>query len=250
MKPITFFASVLVILLSAPAAWALSEKPPAQVFPIAANGRISVDNVNGNVTLEAWDRSEVSIEATKSGKTDAEIKGLEIHVEAKPDWIDIETRYPQSGWFGSSGGSVDYVIKMPAGLTVDTVQLVNGNLVMHGITGTTKAESVNGTITVADLSGDASLETVNGTIDAGFARIDRGQSLAFESVNGSINIHVPASADADVSVETVNGRVSQDLGLDEDKGQFVGSTVKGRLGSGGARLSIETVNGSVTLERQ
>ena len=37
-----------------------------QTYPLSANGRVSVSNVNGSIVVEAWDRNEVHLEATKT----------------------------------------------------------------------------------------------------------------------------------------------------------------------------------------
>ena len=36
-----------------------------QSYPLSANGRVSVSNVNGSIEMIAWDRNEVRLEATK-----------------------------------------------------------------------------------------------------------------------------------------------------------------------------------------
>ena len=34
-----------------------------QTYPLTPNGRVSVSNVNGSITVKAWDRSEVKLES-------------------------------------------------------------------------------------------------------------------------------------------------------------------------------------------
>ena len=36
-----------------------------QSYPISPNGRVSVSNVNGSIVIDAWDKNEVRLEATK-----------------------------------------------------------------------------------------------------------------------------------------------------------------------------------------
>ena len=68
-----------------------------------------------------------------------------------------------------------------------------------------------------------------------------------DSVNGSVTVRIPSAADADVTIETLNGGISDDFGFHVEKGEFVGRSVKERLGAGGARLAVDTVNGRVAI---
>jgi DUF4097 and DUF4098 domain-containing protein YvlB len=60
---------------------------------------------------------------------------------------------------------------------------------------------------------------------------------------------VPGNADAAISAETVTGSIDNDLGLEVDKGQYVGSSLHGTLGSGASKVSVETVNGRISFKR-
>ena len=80
--------------------------------------------------------------------------------------------------------------------------------------------------------------------------MDKGQSVDLESVNGAITLKLPAKANAQVDAETVNGKITNDFKLAVEKGQWVGSSMEGRVGSGGARISIETVNGNIGINKR
>ncbi len=49
-----------------------------QTYQITANGRDSVSNVNGSIVVEAWDRNEVRLEATKIADTREALADVEI----------------------------------------------------------------------------------------------------------------------------------------------------------------------------
>ena len=56
-----------------------------QTYPLNANGRVSVSNVNGSIIVEAWDRNEVHLEAVKIADSKEALADVEIRVDAKPD---------------------------------------------------------------------------------------------------------------------------------------------------------------------
>jgi DUF4097 and DUF4098 domain-containing protein YvlB len=244
-------------LLTGTLAFAETKEEPVQTFPLQAGGYLSLENINGDVTIEGWEKNEVSISAVKKGSI-KDIERIEIAVELDKydgkDWIDIETEYvePRGGFlsFLKSAGSVDYTIKAPSDAILDDIELVNGNLKVSGITGYLSLSTVNGSITATGMAGDASVETVNGNLDLSFDKMSGGQSVDLESVNGAIALRIPAKANAQVDAETLNGNISNEFGLTVEKEQWVGRSMEGLVGSGGARITIETVNGNIDVKKR
>ena len=94
---------------------------------------------------------------------------------------------------------------------------------------------------------DAEFSTVNGNLEVAFDELGGGQQVSLESVNGSLKLTVPSHADAEFDASTVHGRISNDLGLEVEKGRWVGSSLKGSLGGGSAQVTLENVNGSIDI---
>jgi len=253
-------SSMLVVfssLLIGTLAFAETRKEPAQTFPLQAGGYLSLENVNGDVTIEGWKKNEVSISAVKNGKS-KDLDRIKIVVEVDKyegkDWIHIETEYVESrdGFlsFLKSAGSIDYTIKAPSDAILEDIELVNGNLKVAGITGYLSLGTVNGSITATGMAGNAWVETVNGNLDLSFDKMSDGQTVDLESVNGAIMLRIPAKTNAQVDAETLNGNISSEFGLTVERGEWVGRSMEGLVGSGGARITIETVNGSIDIKKR
>ena len=131
-------------------------------------------------------------------------------------------------------------------LTVGSA-LATGSLTVSGLTGLVRAELVNGDLKASGLAGSVDLNTVNGTVRLELDKVGSGQRLVLESVNGSVELRLPASASADVEAETVNGGISNDFGLEVRKNEDVGRELYGSIGGGGADIRLETVNGGIRL---
>ncbi|MDQ3801521.1 MAG: hypothetical protein M3384_19035, partial [Acidobacteriota bacterium] len=67
-----------------------------QTYPLNANGRVSVSNVNGSITVEAWDRNEVKLIAVKTADSRETLAEVELLINARPDSFSVETDY--SSW--------------------------------------------------------------------------------------------------------------------------------------------------------
>lgn len=221
-------------------------------FTLDDGGRFSVSNVNGSITVTGGSGDTVEIVATKRADNQKELDEIEIMITDSADEITVETELGKSNsWWshGSSSGQVTYDITVPAGTTLDSVETVNGDVDISGVSGKVVAESVNGDLEIRNLVGDVRLSTVNGSIKADFDRLEGDQSVKAETVNGRVTMMLPEDADCQVSADTLNGGISAgDFGLKADKG-FVGSDLNGKIGSGSARLNIDTVNGSIKIKK-
>lgn len=277
----TLSLSILsLLLLSAGAARAdetVTEKL-AKTYPLTANGSLSLKNVNGNVTLEAWDRNEVQVEAEKKVKAgDAaearQILGkVRIDVQASASAVRIETKMPKredrSFWDLLTGNdasiNVTYHVKVPRGAIVEADN-VNGNVQLTGTRGTGRLETVNGNIQVAGTAGALVLEstngrirvtgaegtvkasTTNGGIEAELTRLAAGKELGFSTTNGGVTVRLPRDARLSLDVATTNGSI--DSAFEVDGGQSTRRSLTGTINGGGPRLHIRTTNGSVDLEQ-
>jgi DUF4097 and DUF4098 domain-containing protein YvlB len=220
-------------------------------FKLDKGGRISLENINGDVSVVGGKGKMVEVVAYKQAGTQEYLDAIEIHVKATDEVIFIETEHPSSNkkskWGRNSSGSVSYVLTVPASVSLDSVETVNGDVEISGVSGDVSAATVNGDVEASDLQADASLETVNGSLDAFFVTFDGAQKAELETVNGRTTVSLPADADFSVKAESVMGGINvDDFNLKVEKG-FVGRSLDGEVGGGSARLSLDTVNGSIRI---
>jgi hypothetical protein len=65
-----------------------------QTYQLNQQGRVRLENINGNVRLMGWDGSEVKVDAVKWAYTRERLDEAEIVVESNPDSLRIYTKYP------------------------------------------------------------------------------------------------------------------------------------------------------------
>jgi DUF4097 and DUF4098 domain-containing protein YvlB len=223
-------------------------------FEVNPGARISLENVNGDISVAGGGGSQVTVVAHKKANDQEYLDKMKIVVDATADYVRIETRHPERdhGWFNwgdSGGGSVSYELTVPNDVELDSIETVNGDVTIRSVAGPVKASTVNGGLDVSDLVADVSLETVNGGISATFDALGADQRVEADAVNGKIELYLPADASARVTAETVNGSIdADDFGLKPEKG-FVGRDLSGEIGGGDARISLDTVNGSIRIKK-
>jgi hypothetical protein len=240
--------AALVAMILAPSAYAFSgdgEKVTEEfhkTVALNANGRVSLENINGNVEISGWDRNEVQIDAVKSARDQQRLNEAKIEVEGSGDSVSIRTRYPENHT-NNNPASVQYTLHVPRGAQLRNISLVNGSLNISQIIGEVSADLVNGKLTANDLAGRAKLSTVNGSVHAQYQSLNNVSEVRISSVNGSIDLKLPASPNAEISASTVNGGLSSDFPI-QVQGKFMNHHMSGTLGNGGTRIDLNNVNGS------
>lgn len=260
MRYLKFIAiQFAVLLLAAYSASAASGKRGVsekfeKSYAITTGGAVSLENVNGNVKVTTWDKNEVRIEAFKSADSREALDRLKIEVDASGKRVEIHTRYPRHEDGGNGHDmSVNYVLTVPKGVSLDRIRTVNGQVDIAGVQGDVTVSTVNGPIETDGLKGSCELKTVNGRINAEFSALPSGQEVNLKSVNGVLTLGLPDNANANIKASTTVGRISSDFGLEKSgrsaSNSFVrvGESLRGKLGNGGTRVTLETVNGSIDI---
>jgi DUF4097 and DUF4098 domain-containing protein YvlB len=150
------------------------------------------------------------------------------------------------------------------------LQSVNGTIELTKATGHVQAEAVNGTVTVRDASGELEASTINGKLlvtggsfdraklesVSGGVRFEAGLSaratLSVESVSGTVDLFLPATIGADFQVSTFSGDIVNELGPAAEKTSkwTPGKELSFTSGSGGARITVETLSGAVNIRKR
>jgi DUF4097 and DUF4098 domain-containing protein YvlB len=222
-----------------------------QTYAISPDGRIELDNINGDVHISTWDRNEVKVDAVKYADTKERLDEAKIEIESGKDYLSIETKYRDHdhtfNWGGRNNpASVEYTLTVPRTARLDEIKLINGALDVNGVSGEVRASCINGRVDARDLGGRAELSTVNGRLVAKFTQL-AGNSIELNSVNGSVDLTIPSDSNAEIEANTVSGGIENDFGLHVNHHRFVGHDLRGELGNGGTRIKLENVNGRVEI---
>lgn len=268
-----------VLLLAATSARAVEIKESFdRTLPLRSGASFALRNVNGGITLEAWNRDEVQIHAEKkvrAGSAEAARKlmgQVKIDVTQEGGGVRVETKLPRrdNGFFdwlfgNQASVNVTYKIRVPRQVAAD-VESVNGGVALTGTRGKARLATTNGGITVNDAEGDLRLgstnggievhrsagtvraDTTNGGISAELTDVSDGGELRLTSTNGGIDVSLPRDVRISIDAGTTNGRVHTDLPV--EGGQSGKRSLKGDVNGGGTTLYIRTTNGGIDINGQ
>jgi DUF4097 and DUF4098 domain-containing protein YvlB len=216
-------------------------------------------------------RTHISVET--EGNPNSVSSNLEIHVPVGSR-LEIEGFAATIKVEGVSGPvkaeTVNGSITMTGGSKEVNLQSVNGSVDVTSPATRVHAEAVNGEVTVKDASGEVNANTVNGkltVIGGAFTRarletvsgdvyfegaLAKGATLDAETVSGAVELSLPAAVSADFSVSTFSGEIENDHGPSARKTSKWTSEKELRFstGSGGAKVSVQTLSGDIRLRKR
>jgi DUF4097 and DUF4098 domain-containing protein YvlB len=211
------------------------------LYALSHNGRVAIQNLYGNVSITAWDRDEVLVEAIKRSTGPQGLEDARIVVEPTADSLSISTQY--AGSDAEHPTSVEYRITVPRGANLENVTLTNGALWLNGLSGPVKASAVNGDIRALKLGGQVELSTINGSVEADFERTSRANPISLSSVNGPIYLTLPSGSGASLEAHNLSGGIASDVGRVAHTPEGHRLTVKGN----GAQIRVRSVNGGISI---
>lgn len=220
-------------------------------FARDATGRTAfqVIGVNGTITVVAAAQGEAflvsgvrQVRGCSRELADSYFEDLEVEVTETAQDMVVRTLQPQNT--SPCTLEVDYELTVPARLTGEIID-VNGEITVTGLDQGVSVILVNGPVTLADVEHEATVRLTNGSITAGLepAGTDRIDLL---TVNGSIDLEIPASTGAELTATVTNGSISI-TNLTVSNQVSSGTSITGTLGTGEGEIVVRTTNGSIAL---
>jgi DUF4097 and DUF4098 domain-containing protein YvlB len=262
--------------------------PGDTLIDVREGDRLVLQGFEGYVEVETWDRSTVHAESEAKEARAFHVRRSGNRVElvlggggggdehelrlTVPAWLDLEF----------SGEELEADIRDLDG-DVD-IRNIQGDLTLRNLGGVVEAYSVEGTIEAYNLTGSARLRTGNDDlqVDASSAsleletmdgeihltgiesrrisarstggeidfsgRILEGGEYAFFSHDGDIQLGLVGPVNLDATVLAYEGELESDFPI-RASGYRSGESLAFTVGTGGARLVVETFSGEIQLRR-
>lgn len=125
-----------------------------------------------------------------------------------------------------------------------SVKVQNGNIVLNKVTGNQhQLTTQNGNIELNQVTGALESYSANGNIVASLQGVNRPEDYRFVTVNGNITLKVPSDSSARVRYKKGVGNVTTDFKHLSDQSRI-------DIGSGAARIQMESTNGNIEVLTQ
>jgi hypothetical protein len=220
-----------------------SERIMVARYPLQPAGSITVDNIQGDISVEAWDRAEAEVAVVKQA-LGATANPDDVHIDVASDGrkLTLRTLYPKQS---EEPVRVTYRLRVPRQVRLERLRTVVGSVRVRDIEGVVDARTLNGSIEGINLTGGVVARAINGSIAVSLRALPEGAApVQMETVNGHLYLGLPAEANAHLQLSTVAGRI-------EGNYAFTVSEVPGdaswrtTLGHGGTLIRLRTVRGNI-----
>jgi Putative adhesin len=269
-----FNAAVLCTLLASTAVAQQTVQPTTDRVTVPFSdperpGTLRVNLLDGTVTIKGSNRRDVLFIANSQQARQA----LRRRQQAEPP--PGMRRLTQPGGFGveerdnemsvSSGFSreINLEIEVPT-RTKLRVSIVDGGITVDGVDNEMEINTVDGGITLTNVGGSVVAHAVDGNIAATVARVAPQAPMAFTSLNGDIDVTLPAAVKANLRLRSDQGDVFTDFdvqvtadasanrtqqrngrGLRIDVNRSIYGTVNG----GGPDFELRTFDGNIYVRK-
>ena len=231
-----FVALLLALLMVAAIAYGSAEKVE-RTYNIQGPAHLTISNINGDIAVTAWDKKFISLRAntTPPAIFQDRIAGNEIG-------ISVKRRIPP--------GTANFNVFVPPETSISLTNVI-GKIDVSGVTGDVAVDSIDGDIRLLSVhaaSVDVKVTTGNIIFDG---ELRDGGSYTLQSVNGDIDVTLPAACAFDLNARSLSGTINlSDFIKSLTGGSKLRRGVSGTHLKSGTRLSLTTFNGRVLLHKR
>lgn len=230
---------------------------------------VRATTMNGSITVRAYDGGQVIIETSGGShamrRLPPEAQGMHrldtnsgINATEDNNVVTISTSM-------LDGGSGNLLIQVPVHTSLRLHSMNGDRMEVDGVSGDISAEDTNGNIELNHVSGSIVASAMNGKITAVIAQLDSQKPSSFSSMNGTIDITLPANVHANLRLKTSMGQIYMDNGFQFQQtpspqpegergsnGMYrvrVDHTITGTLNGGGPDIRVQNFNGSIYIHK-
>jgi len=263
----TLLQTGLAVMMTFSAGLAMAQDKPQVIdIPLTRPGEpasLEISIVSAYIEVIGEDRQDASFEVsvvdgkrkivTPSGTQSLTSGAYSVEVEEKDNQMTVDTDW--------RANKVRIVAHVPRNTSLDLSTVNDGEIVVSNITGKLVLENVNGPITATGIDGSVIAESVNEDISVSFTGVASDQAMSFSSVNGNLNIGLPAKTGAELHIDSAEGEIVSDFEVDVQPSKpvmsrddtrhgvevKVESVIIARINGGGTVIKLKTLNGNINI---
>jgi hypothetical protein len=183
--------------------------------------------------------------------------GFEISEERNEIKIEAST-------FRQSSGSLE--LRVPLRTNLELSMVNGGTITVENVEGEIEVGNVNGPVVLTNVAGSVVANSQNGGITATLSRVMADKAMAFTSMNGKVDVTLPASIKANLKMRSDNGDIFTDFDVQlqqtppsvsrggrSNRGGTtrieVNRALYGTVNGGGPEIELRTFNGTIFLRK-
>lgn len=239
------------------------------VVPLADAGRpvsLSVHLLQGSITIRGYNGREVLVDTKGSGDNKQETTHEGLHrIGGGRNDVTIESESNKVVISSHGMHSEELTVQTPVNTSLNVKTVNGGHVTIEGVNGEIEAQNNNGGVTIRNVAGTVVASSLNGSVTVAMTSVKSGSPMSFSTLNGNIDVTLPANVAAEFSMRTTHGEIYSDFDVQlkpptapvveesgKNKGKYhvkTDSTTIGSVNGGGPGFKFQTLNGNIYIRK-
>ena len=214
-----------------------------QSYQLSEGGRVEVANISGSVEIEATDGTAAEVHIIHSTRRRSDLACHRLTVEHTSTALIVR---PEAGQRSCNGVSIRQRVMLKVPRRVDILARgISGPVQVGETDSAVRLSGLSGRVKLAQGRGYSEVTGVSGHVTITVARLgERG--LRVSGTSGPVELRLAGDVNADLRVSGLSG----DLSIEHSNvtlNRVGSSSYQGRVGSGGAPISVTGSSGRITI---
>jgi len=227
-------------------------------------GTVRISAVEGSITVTGAPGKDVIVESSRGSRErdrDAQSGMRRIITAGGGIEVQEEGNVMKINMDHGRGGNL--IVQVPTKTTL-VVKAVNRGVTIENVEGEVDASSVNGNVIVKNITGSIIANSHNGKIEASLNSATPDKPMSFITMNGNVDVTLPATTKANLRMRAENGDVFSDFDVTlrgdqtQTKTDVQGdrrrwrsdSFTLGTINGGGPEIRLESMNGKIYVRKK
>jgi len=267
-------AALLCALLASSAVAQQSVQPTTDRITVPFSdperpGTLKVNLLDGAVTIKGSNRRDVLFVANSQEARDVLRRRQQAEPPAgmrrltQPGGFGVEERDNEMSVSSAFNREINLAVEVPT-RTKLRVSIVNGGVTVDSVDSEIEINTVDGAITLTNVGGSVVAHAVDGNITATVARVAPQAPMAFTSLNGDIDVSLPAAVKTNLRLRSDQGDVFTDFDVQviasasanqtQRNGRGVridvNRSIYGTVNGGGPDFELRTFDGNIYVRKR
>jgi hypothetical protein len=226
-----------------------SERRINESYELAEGAHVNISSINGPVSIEAVDGDTAEVHVTSTAGSMGDLNASQITVEHTESSLTVRGKGSSHGGFWkwlTGRGEVRHnvVLKLPRTVALEA-RGTNGKLIIGEMEGPVQVSGVNGRVEIGGAGGLAEVNGVNGGVTITITELSK-EGAKVNGINGGVELRLGSDVNADLNINGVNGSITLEAPNVEVQEQKR-SKLRARVGTGGASIKANGINGGVRI---
>jgi DUF4097 and DUF4098 domain-containing protein YvlB len=231
---------------------------------------MNVTLINGGMTIRGYSGSEAIIEgrggAAERHRRPSNVPDGMHQIVGNSYGLDVTEDGNTITVKGGITRSADLTIQVPQQTSLKVRTMNGGAIVIENVSGEIDAQNMNGPVTINNVEGTVLANSMNGKVVVSLNRVTPNKTMSFSTMNGTIDVTLPADVKATLKMKTDNGEIYTDFDVKIDGshpptvednrksgGKYrvrIDKAMYGSINGGGPEMQFVTYNGNILIHKK